>query len=280
MSQSTRGALIVHGLTATPATMAPTIEAFEEAGYAVLAPLLPGHGTTEHDLEKTTWQDWTAAVQAAYDDLAARCDSIYYIGLSLGALLGLHLAATVPPAVVTPAVKPTSKRGPSTGSPLPLEFHCGDDRASKLRALAIMGTPLHLSPAVRRLVPMVRYSPARWIYTASPKDWKTSVADPEGLAVYKESSYARIPVRSVYQIYDLQHVVAAELGRIHTPTLVIHSCQDEVAPMSNVTVLQLNLIDPIPEIMWLEKSYHVVTLDYERDQVNQTILQFCERNSQ
>jgi carboxylesterase len=43
-----KGALIVHGLTATPATMAPTIEAMEEAGYVVSAPLLPGHGTSHY----------------------------------------------------------------------------------------------------------------------------------------------------------------------------------------------------------------------------------------
>lgn len=247
MSQPTRGALIVHGLTATPATMAPTIEAMAEAGYTVAAPLLPGHGTTERDLEQVTWQDWAQAVQKAYDDLATRCDSIYYIGLSLGALLGLHLAASVTPG--------------------------------KLRALALMGTPLHLSPFVRRIVPAVRYTPVRWIYTTSPKDWKSSVADPEGLSVYKESSYPRIPTQSVYQIYDLEQVVTAELNRVHIPMLVIHSYQDEVAPPSNVTVLQLNVNDPQPEIMWLEKSYHVIPLDYERDQVNQAILKFCERNS-
>lgn len=242
-----RGALIVHGLTATPATMAPTIEAMEEAGYTVLAPLLPGHGTTEQDLEQTSWQQWAAAVQSAYDTLAARCDSIYYIGLSLGALLGLHLAAQSP---------------------------------NKLRALALMGTPLHLSPFVRRIVPVVRYSPVRWIYTASAKDWKTSVADPDGLEVYKESSYARIPTKAVYQIYDLEHVVTQELGHIHIPTLLVHSHQDEVAPPSNVHDLCAAIANPAPDVLWLEKSYHVVTLDYERDEVNQAILQFCERHSQ
>lgn len=244
--QNRRGALIVHGLTATPAVMAPTIEAMEEAGYTVSAPLLPGHGTTEHDLEQTTWQDWAVAVQAAYDGLAARCDAVYYIGLSLGALLGLHLAT----------------------QPL-----------AKLRGMALMGTPLHLSQFVRRIVPVVRYSPVRWIYTASPKDWKTSVADPEGLAVYKESSYARIPTRSVYQIYDLEQVVTRELGHIHTPTLLIHSPHDEVAPPSNVAELCAAIANPAPDVLWLEKSYHVVTLDYERDEVNQAILNFFERNS-
>jgi carboxylesterase len=244
MTHHPDGVLIVHGLTATPAVMVPTIEAMEEAGYIVSAPLLPGHGTTEHDLEQTSWQQWASAVHSAYNDLAARCNDIYYIGLSLGALLGLHLAAQSP---------------------------------EKLRALALMSTPLHLSPFVRRIVPVVRYSPIRWIYTTSPKDWKTSVADPDGLEVYKESSYSRIPTKAVYQIYDLEHVVTQELGRIHIPTLLIHSHQDEVAPPSNVAELCTAIANPAPDVLWLEKSYHVVTLDYERDEMNQAILNFFER---
>lgn len=269
-----RGALIVHGLTATPATMSPTMEAMEDAGYVVSAPLLPGHGTTVEDLEHTTWHQWTHAVSEAYAALAAQCESIYYIGLSLGALLGLQLAANV-----TPAVSFTSKRGPSTGSPLSLESHCGDDGHTKLRALALMGTPLHLSPFVRRIVPVVRYTPVRWIYTASPKDWKTSVADPDGLKVYQESSYDRIPTKAVYQIYDLERVVQAQLGKIHTPTLLIHSHQDEVAPPSNVTELCAKINNPEPEVLWVDHSYHVISLDYDRESVNQTIIQFCERHA-
>lgn len=244
MDTPKRGALIVHGLTATPATMAPTIEAMEEAGYTVSAPLLPGHGTTEHDLEQITWQDWAAAVFDAHAALAQKVDSIYYIGLSLGALLGLHLAAQSP---------------------------------QKLQALALLGTPLHLSPLVRRIVPVVRYSPIRWLYTASPKDWKLSVADPDGLTVYQESSYARIPTKSVYQIYDLENVVSAELTRIHIPTLLVHSRLDETAPPSNVAEICSAIANPAPEVLWLTKSYHVLTLDYERDMMNQAILDFFNR---
>lgn len=249
-----RGALIVHGLTATPATMAPTIEAMQEAGYVVSAPLLPGHGTTEHDLEKTTWQEWADTVDKAYADLAERVDTIYYIGLSLGALLGLHLAASAHGERVEPRAD------------------------SKLRAMALLGTPLHMSPFVRRIVPVVRYSPVRWIYTTSQKDWKTSVADPDGLEVYKESSYKRIPTKSVYQIYDLEQVVEKQLGQIHMPILLVHSRQDEVAPPTNVADLCAAIANPAPEVLWLTKSYHVLTLDYERDELNQSVVQFFERN--
>ena len=32
----------------------------------------------------TTWADWTASAEAAYDDLASRCERVAIIGLSMG----------------------------------------------------------------------------------------------------------------------------------------------------------------------------------------------------
>lgn len=242
MSTPTRAVLIVHGLSATPATMAPTMEALEDAGYHVLAPLLPGHGTTELELAATPWQAWARCVQDAYDQLAEQYNDIYYIGLSLGALLGLQLAESV-----------------------------------KLRALALLATPLHMSRYVRNLVPLVRYSPARWLYHFSTKDWSHSVADPEGRRAYQESSYGRIPVQSVYQIHDLQKVVRANLHKIHSPILLVHSHLDQVAPPSNVHDLCAAITNPTPDVLWLEKSEHVITLDLERDLMNARIVEFFER---
>ena len=45
------------------------------AGFAVRLPLLPGHGTSWQELARTRWQDWHAALDAAYLELAAECDT-------------------------------------------------------------------------------------------------------------------------------------------------------------------------------------------------------------
>lgn len=237
----TRAALLVHGLTATPATMAPTIEALEEAGYHVMAPMLPGHGTCVEELIHTPASAWVNAVHAAYEKLAAQYDDIYYVGLSLGGLLGLELAESHP---------------------------------TQLRAMALLAPALEFMPSVQRLVPIVKYTPLRWLYRTTAKDWRHSVADPEGLQVYQASSYARFPVPSVLALADLQKQVLPKLREIHVPTLLVHSRQDQVVPPSATELLAATLHDPKPKVLWLEKSYHVITLDHDRDRVNQAILEF------
>jgi carboxylesterase len=73
--------------------MRPWAEDLAARGYAVEMPLLPGHGTRWQDLNRTTWADWVATVEGAYDKLAAENDAVVAVGLSMGAALCLRLAA-------------------------------------------------------------------------------------------------------------------------------------------------------------------------------------------
>jgi len=87
------GALVLHGLTGTPGSVRGLAGALAGAGFAVEAPLLPGHGTSLDDMLGTGWEDWSAAAEDAYADLAARCGRVVVAGLSMGGTLACWLAA-------------------------------------------------------------------------------------------------------------------------------------------------------------------------------------------
>ena len=80
--------------------MRPWGEYLAEQGYAVSVPRLPGHGTTWQDCNTTTHQDWTTAVDRAFDALAAECDRVFVAGLSMGGTLATRLAEVRPDDVV------------------------------------------------------------------------------------------------------------------------------------------------------------------------------------
>jgi esterase/lipase len=90
------GVLLVHGFTGTPMSMRPWGEHLAAAGFAVRCPLLPGHGTRWQDCNLVTEEDWTAAVGAAFDELAADVDRVVVAGLSMGGTLAIRLAETRP----------------------------------------------------------------------------------------------------------------------------------------------------------------------------------------
>ena len=104
------GVLVLHGFTGNPQSMRPLAEAVAAAGFTVDLPLLPGHGTAVEDMVPTRWEDWSAAAEAAYQALAARCDKVVVAGLSMGGTLTCWLAEQHPEiagiAVVNPLVEP------------------------------------------------------------------------------------------------------------------------------------------------------------------------------
>lgn len=90
------GALVLHGFTGNPGSMRGVAEALAAAGFTVEMPLLPGHGTVVEDLIKTTWSDWLATAEAAYQDLVGRCEQVVVVGLSMGGALTAWLGSEHP----------------------------------------------------------------------------------------------------------------------------------------------------------------------------------------
>ena len=68
-----------------------------------MIPRLPGHGTSGADLIRTGGRDWFRRAEDSYRDLSLHCPEIVVIGVSMGALLALHLGALFSPAGIVAA---------------------------------------------------------------------------------------------------------------------------------------------------------------------------------
>lgn len=240
----TKGCIVIHGLTGTPATVAILQERLLAQGYRIVAPCLAGHGGSVDDLSRTSWREWYDTVRIAFGAMRREVERIYYAGISLGALLGLKLAL---------------------------------DEGWGVRALALLSTPLRLSCLERMAVPAVRYSPLRWFLHAVPKNWKKSVADEEGRRRYEEYSLPAIPVHAVYEIVDLQHTLMKQLHHISNPILMLHGKGDLVAPMFNTRLLRGAVASDVIETALFPRSRHVLTLDSEKEAVASTVVDFFKK---
>lgn len=87
------GCVLLHGFTAAPKEMRPLGEYLAERDFTVRGVQLAGHTTCPEDLARTTYRDWVASAETAIDELRGRCRRVWAIGLSLGGLISLHLAA-------------------------------------------------------------------------------------------------------------------------------------------------------------------------------------------
>ena len=87
------GIILVHGFTGSPASMRPWAHYFQELGYTIRVPRIPGHGTKWEDLNQVKWQEWPDRVQRDIDDLSKTCEKIFICGLSMGGGNTLYVAA-------------------------------------------------------------------------------------------------------------------------------------------------------------------------------------------
>jgi carboxylesterase len=86
------GVLLCHGFTGSPKSMIGWARHLEAAGFRVLLPCLPCHGTSWQELNRSIWTDWYSCIDEAFTTLQDRCERVFLAGLSMGGALSLRLA--------------------------------------------------------------------------------------------------------------------------------------------------------------------------------------------
>ena len=96
-STRNEAALLIHGITASPAEMAGLANVLNNMGFRVTVPRLSGHTGRIEEFKRTTAEDWMSDVTHALEAEPAK--KVIVIGVSFGALLGLRLATLYPKRV-------------------------------------------------------------------------------------------------------------------------------------------------------------------------------------
>ena len=100
----------------------------------------------------------------------------------------------------------------------------------------------------------------------------SDIADPDST----ESAYLQTPLKPLLSLLDAEDDTLPNLPKISCPSLIITSRQDHVVPPENSDVLAEKLGGPVERI-FLERSYHVATLDYEKADIETAIVEFARR---
>ena len=71
------------------------------------------------------------------------------------------------------------------------------------------------------------------------------------------------PWPSLGEMYNMAAVVKRDLPRVTAPCFIAHATQDDIASIENAYLVQRSVSGPV-ETLWLEDSYHMITVDRER----------------
>jgi carboxylesterase len=239
--ESELGVLLLHGLTGTAAEMAPVAEALV-GRFPLWVARVAGHETSVAELARTSWRDWYASAVKGADALLRVTPRIVVIGLSMGALLAVRLAVER-----TDRVAGVGLLSPAIAL-----------RRSWLRWLAV---PLRMLAAVDAQVPAVQRLLAPLAMTKGGSD----IADLE--VRNRHQGYRQVPLRALLNLLQLQRLVWNDAPALTQPTLVMHATNDHTCPIDTARSLFERLGSHDKRLVVLDRSFHVVTVDCQREQV-------------
>jgi carboxylesterase len=92
----------------------------------------------------------------------------------------------------------------------------------------------------------------------------------------EELAYTASPIAPMLSLVEATDAIAADLGSIRCPVLLLSSRQDHVVPSASGDLLESRVAGPV-ERVWLERSYHVATLDHEAALVEARAVEFAAK---
>ncbi|HYT37878.1 MAG TPA: alpha/beta fold hydrolase [Acidimicrobiia bacterium] len=91
-----------------------------------------------------------------------------------------------------------------------------------------------------------------------------------------EGAYDAAPIGPLISLMEATTELHDRLGDIRCPVLILTSPQDHVVPPSSSDVLAGAVAGPVERVV-LERSYHVATLDFDKDLVEKRTVEFARR---
>ncbi|MDQ2820106.1 MAG: alpha/beta fold hydrolase [Pseudomonadota bacterium] len=253
--------LALHGLLGNPLEMQYLGRRLQQAGYTVHIPLIPGYGYAAgaNDSYRTAnFESWYAEVSRQFDELKRNYTTVSVTGLCIGAVLALRLA---------------------------------EDRGDEIASLSLLATTLAYDgwslPWYRFLLPLVYYTPWRRFYAfeetapygvKNPRlqRWFAREMKNKGSSA---AGAARLSGEALYQAHRLIGEVRARLGQIRTPALIVHAEEDDMASTRSADVVEGNIASTIKRKVILHDSYHIITLDNEKELVADETVAFFHQQT-
>lgn len=249
--------LLIHGLQSSPVELLPLAKRLQQAGYTVHMPHIAGYGFAHGDTPRsvTHWQDWHAKAMDEFRALQRQYKTVAVGGLCIGGTLSLSIAAEL---------------------------------EDEVAALTLLSTTLWYDGWA-----MPWYRPFRYLgYIWPIRYWYTyKEREPFGLKneqlrrwvaremAHKDASMvgaSRLNLPAIQEAERMIAVVKKTMARVTAPAIIIHAEEDEVASPRSARYIAQNIGSRTIESVTLHNSYHMITVDNERDQVASDTIHFFD----
>ena len=259
LSGGPHAVLALHGLLGNPLEMQFVGKKLQRAGYSVTIPLISGYGYSSGQSQSyrtTRSEDWYDEVQRQFDLLKRQYETVSITGLCIGAVLALRLAS---------------------------------ERPTEVTALSLLATTLAYDgwsiPKYIFLLPLAYYTPARYFYSYKERypfgikneNLRKWIAREMAVHTSSAAGASRLSAEGIFQAHRLIKQVKNKLARVACPTLIMHAEEDDVATPKSADLVEATISSTIKKKIILHDSYHIITLDNEKERVASETVRFFDQ---
>ena len=248
--------ILLPGLCGSALEMGAIPRLLQQSNISYVIPKIPGYSA---HTALTNYPDWIEHVDLLCSELRETHESLTLVGLSMGATLALSVAA----------------------------------RYQNLQSLCLLSPVLMFDGwSVPWYYPFLSL-----VYKIGIRNWHYKESEPFGVknkelrrhirkAVeansVSELGAAHLPAKHLYQSLQLIKDAKNSLNEIKADTLIIHAIDDETASPKNPDLILHKISSETRRVIWLGNSYHMITVDNEREVVVNEVINFikqCSRKS-
>ncbi len=249
--------LLLYGLGGSPLEVISLATQLNQEGYAIEIPSIQGyeHAGQAGEIFRP-YETWIDQVIKYFYEMRKRYEKISIGGLSLGSAVSLRMAEIL-----------------------------GD----QVESLLLLSTTLYIDgwtiPWYQMFIPVIYFSPwRRKVFFSESEPY--GIKNPERRAIaakgMKENAVsitggAKISLFKIYQARRLNKIIIKNLHKVTCPILIIHAREDDTASLKNMDVIVANINSREIEKLILEDSYHIITVDNERDKVINSCICFLKK---
>jgi len=243
--------VLLPGLCGSELEMGAIPRLLKQSNHTYTIPRIKGYSA---HTGLTGYQEWIDSVDQFVTDLSQTHHSISIAGLSMGATLALAVA----------------------------------EQNSKVHSLVIL-SPVFLFDGWS--VPWY-YPFLALLYKIGIRNWHFKEREPFGVKnvelrrhirkavmanTVSELGAAHLPAVHLYQSLELIKATKKDLSSITADTLIIHAIDDETASPKNPEIIMNRISSETCRMIWLGNSYHMITVDNEREVVANEVNNFINQ---
>ena len=248
--------LLLHGLCGNPLELQSLTRRLQRCGHSVSVPFINGYGVWQDRHQVTPYESWVEDVRKQVEILRTNHERVLLGGICIGANLAMALAS---------------------------QPHCGVD------GLILISPTLFFDgwnvPRSRIFLPLAYYTPLRYWYRFRERApfgvknlrlraWIAEMMQRESTS---PAGAAYLPATSLYQSHRLIRLVKRGLPSVTVPALILHAVEDDVSSPKNAHFIAQCIGSKDVNVHWFHDSFHMLTLDNEREQVADEVIRFLNR---